>query len=40
MALVVQVQGIGLDPLTPKAKLFLQAVLNPVAQQQILNNTW
>jgi len=38
MALVVQVQGKRLDPLTPTAVLFLPAVLNTAAQQQILNN--
>jgi hypothetical protein len=38
MALVVQVQGKRLDPLTPTAVPFLPAMLNPVAQQQILDN--
>jgi hypothetical protein len=36
MALVVQVQGKRLDPVTPTA-LFLPAVLNTVSQQQILD---
>jgi len=38
MAWVVQVQGKRLDPVTPLAVLFLPAVLNTVAQQQILDN--
>jgi len=38
MALVVQVQEKRLDPITPTAALFLPAVLNRVAQQQILDN--
>jgi len=37
MALVVQVQGKRLDPVTPTAVMFLTAVINTVAQQQILN---
>jgi hypothetical protein len=38
MVLVVQVQGKRLDPVTPTAALSLPAVLNPVTQQQILDN--
>jgi hypothetical protein len=38
MALVVQVQGKRLDPITPTAILFLPAVVNTVPQQQILDN--
>jgi len=38
MAFVVQVQGIRLDPLTPTAILFLPAVPNPLAQQQIVSD--
>jgi hypothetical protein len=38
MALVVQVQGKRLDPITATALLFLPAVLNTVSQQQIFDN--
>jgi hypothetical protein len=38
MALVVQVQGKRLDPLTPTAILFLPAMLNTVAQHHFLDN--
>jgi hypothetical protein len=37
MALVIQIQERRLDPITPTAILFLPALLNTVAQQQILN---
>jgi len=38
VALVVQLQGKRLDPVSPTALLFLPAVNNTVTQQQILNN--